>query len=75
MGTLYRFYFRRLLPMVGGLISGDRGAYAYLPASVERFATPDELAALLAGAGFVDVVSRRLTGGIAWLHRGRKAAA
>ena len=61
-----------MLPRLGGLISGDRGAYAYLPASVERFARPDELAALMRQAGFTDVRSRRLTGGIAWLHRGRK---
>jgi demethylmenaquinone methyltransferase / 2-methoxy-6-polyprenyl-1,4-benzoquinol methylase len=72
LGALYRFYFRSVLPRLGGLISGDRGAYAYLPASVERFARPDELAALLRQAGFSDVRSRRLTGGIAWLHRGRK---
>jgi len=72
MGSLYRFYFRSVLPRLGGLISGDRGAYAYLPASVERFARPEELAALLRQAGFDDVRSRRLTGGIAWLHRGRK---
>ncbi len=72
LGALYRFYFRSLLPRLGGLISGDRGAYAYLPASVERFATPEELAGLMQRAGFTDVQSRRLTGGIAWLHRGRK---
>ena len=72
MGSLYRFYFRSVLPRLGGLSSGDRGAYAYLPASVERFARPEELAALLRQAGFDDVRSRRLTGGIAWLHRGRK---
>jgi len=72
LGSLYRFYFRSVLPRLGGLISGDRGAYAYLPASVERFARPEELAALLRQAGFDDVRSRRLTGGIAWLHRGRK---
>ena len=57
---------------LGGLISGDRGAYAYLPASVERFARPEELAALMEQAGFADVLSRRLTGGIAWLHRGAR---
>ena len=59
----------------GGLVSGDRGAYAYLPASVERFATPQELAGLMQQAGFADVVSRPLTAGIAYLHRGRKAEA
>jgi len=74
LGALYRFYFRSVLPRLGGLISGDRGAYSYLPASVERFAAPEELAGLMARAGFTDVQSRRLTGGIAWLHRGRKGA-
>ena len=75
MGRLYRFYFRSVLPRLGGLISGDRGAYAYLPASVERFATPQELAELMKQAGFLDVVSRPLTAGIAYLHRGRKPEA
>jgi demethylmenaquinone methyltransferase/2-methoxy-6-polyprenyl-1,4-benzoquinol methylase len=75
MGRVFRFYFRSVLPRLGGLISGDRGAYAYLPASVERFATPDELASLLERAGFAQVTSRPLTGGIAWLHRGRAGAA
>lgn len=75
LGTAYRFYFRSVLPRLGGLVSGDRGAYSYLPASVERFATPQELAALLERAGFTDVSSRPLTGGVAWLHRGRKPGA
>jgi demethylmenaquinone methyltransferase/2-methoxy-6-polyprenyl-1,4-benzoquinol methylase len=74
-GWLFRVYFRSVLPRLGGLISGDRGAYGYLPASVERFAAPEELAALVARAGFEDVESRPLTGGIAWLHRGRKQGA
>ena len=68
-------YFTRVLPRIGGLISGDRGAYAYLPASVERFASPDELSELMARAGFVDITRRRLTGGVAWLHRGARPAA
>jgi demethylmenaquinone methyltransferase/2-methoxy-6-polyprenyl-1,4-benzoquinol methylase len=75
LGRLFRFYFRSVLPRLGGLISGDRGAYAYLPASVERFATPGELAGLMERAGFEAVASRPLTGGIAWLHRGRAGAA
>jgi len=75
LGRLYRFYFRSVLPRLGGLISGDRGAYAYLPASVERFATPQELASLMQQAGFADLVSRPLTGGVAYLHRGVKGSA
>ena len=71
-GSLFRLYFRTVLPRLGGLVSGDRGAYAYLPASVERFASPQELASLMERAGFTEIESRPLTGGIAWLHRGRK---
>jgi len=75
LGRAYRLYFTRVLPRIGGLVSGDRGAYAYLPASVERFASPDELSELMARAGFVDITRRRLTGGVAWLHRGARPAA
>jgi len=73
-GRLYRYYFRRILPWVGGLVSGDRGAYSYLPASVERFPAPAELQALLEGAGFANVRLRALTGGVAYLYRAEKAA-
>jgi demethylmenaquinone methyltransferase/2-methoxy-6-polyprenyl-1,4-benzoquinol methylase len=72
-GLAYRFYFRHVLPRLGGLVSGDASAYAYLPASVARFPTPDAFAGLMAEAGFVDVRWRPLTGGIACLHRGEKA--
>jgi len=74
LGRLYRLYFTRVLPVVGGLVSGDRGAYAYLPASVQRFASPDELSNLMARVGYTDVWRRRLTAGIAYLHRGSRPA-
>lgn len=70
MGVGYRFYFRHVLPRVGGLISGDASAYAYLPASVAKFATPEAFQALLAEAGFAGLTRRRLTFGIAHLWRG-----
>ncbi len=73
LGLLYRTYARHVLPRVGGWISGDRGAYAYLPASVERFATPAELGALMQQAGFADVRWRPLTGGVAHLFQGDRA--
>ena len=73
LGRLYRLYFRQVLPRIGGLVS-DRSAYAYLPASVERFATPAAFAALMAEAGFTDVRFVPLTGGIAHLYRGEKRA-
>jgi len=69
-GMAYRFYFRRVLPLLGGLVSGDASAYAYLPASVERFPRPDAFGGLMEEAGFADVRWRALTGGIACLHRG-----
>jgi demethylmenaquinone methyltransferase / 2-methoxy-6-polyprenyl-1,4-benzoquinol methylase len=53
-GALYNLYFRRILPIVGGMISGDRAAYRYLPASVERFPRSPQMLALMAEAGFTD---------------------
>jgi len=73
-GVAYRFYFRRVLPRLGGIVSGEASAYAYLPASVARFPTPDAFAGLMREAGFEDVRWRPLTGGIACLHRGEKAS-
>jgi demethylmenaquinone methyltransferase/2-methoxy-6-polyprenyl-1,4-benzoquinol methylase len=75
LGTLYRFYFGRVLPRIGGFLSGDASAYAYLPASVERFLRPEALGALMTAAGFEGVAWRRLTGGIAYLHSGFRPAA
>ena len=74
LGVLYRRYFHRVLPRVGALVSGDRAAYTYLPASVARFPTPEAFAALMERAGFTGVRWRLLTGGIACLHRGERPA-
>lgn len=51
-GTLYRWYFRGVLPRIGGWLSGDRAAYTYLPNSVSRFFRPAELSALLTSTGY-----------------------
>ncbi|HUE03613.1 MAG TPA: bifunctional demethylmenaquinone methyltransferase/2-methoxy-6-polyprenyl-1,4-benzoquinol methylase UbiE [Bryobacteraceae bacterium] len=67
-GALYRFYSRRVLPAVGGALSGSRDAYAYLPESVRKFPAPAELAGMLRAAGFSRVEFERLTGGIVALH-------
>ena len=69
---LFNFYFTRVLPRVGGLVSGSRGAYEYLPDSVSRFPDQAGLAALLRAAGFERVVFENLTGGIAALHTGAR---
>jgi len=70
-GALYRFYSRRILPWIGGALSGSRGAYAYLPESVRKFPTADELAEGMRQAGFQDVRYEYLTLGIAALHLGQ----
>jgi demethylmenaquinone methyltransferase/2-methoxy-6-polyprenyl-1,4-benzoquinol methylase len=69
-GALYRFYSRRVLPMIGGALSGSRDAYAYLPESVRKFPGPEELAEMMRAAGFARVDFKRLTGGIVALHVG-----
>ncbi len=73
IGELYRFYFLRILPRLGAMISGVDGAYKYLPDSVESFPKPDELLALIANAGFEKGEYRLLSGGIAVLLLARAA--
>lgn len=72
MGKLYRIYFKHVLPAVGTLISGVRGPYAYLPASVERFPSPEQMLERMRRAGFRDASWTPYTFGIAGLYRGRK---
>jgi demethylmenaquinone methyltransferase/2-methoxy-6-polyprenyl-1,4-benzoquinol methylase len=71
--TLYLWYFRRVLPLIGRLISGHRGAYTYLPASVGAFPPPAEFMTLLRHAGFTDVRAVPLTFGIVYLYTAAKA--
>jgi demethylmenaquinone methyltransferase/2-methoxy-6-polyprenyl-1,4-benzoquinol methylase len=72
LGAAYRLYFTHVLPRIGGWVSGDAGAYAYLPASVARFARPAEFGALMGEAGFDRVSWSPLTGGIAHLYIGER---
>jgi demethylmenaquinone methyltransferase/2-methoxy-6-polyprenyl-1,4-benzoquinol methylase len=53
-GALYNIYFHRIVPAVGGWISGERAAYEYLPASVQRFPRPPLMLQLMRDAGFTD---------------------
>jgi demethylmenaquinone methyltransferase/2-methoxy-6-polyprenyl-1,4-benzoquinol methylase len=69
---LYPFYFKRVLPWVGGLISGDRGAYAYLPESVSQFPLAEDYERMCKKAGLEKVRSKRLTSGIASIISGTK---
>ena len=71
--ALYLFYFRRLLPWVGGLVSRHQVAYRYLPASVLAFPEPAELTRLLQTAGFESVRWHTYTGGIVAVHVAERA--
>jgi demethylmenaquinone methyltransferase/2-methoxy-6-polyprenyl-1,4-benzoquinol methylase len=70
--SIYLWYFRRVLPRIGRLLSKHTEAYAYLPASVSAFLTPDAFTALLRSTGFRPVSVDRLTFGVVYLYVGRK---
>jgi demethylmenaquinone methyltransferase/2-methoxy-6-polyprenyl-1,4-benzoquinol methylase len=70
--ALFQFYFTKVLPRFGGLISGSKSAYQYLPDSVSRFPDQLELASIMKEAGFENISFRNLTGGIAALHLGTR---
>ncbi len=71
-GGAFRFYFHRILPKLGGIVSGNAQAYGYLPGSVARFPRPAELASLMGGHGFTEVRAQRWTGGIVALHTAQR---
>ena len=71
--TMYLWYFKYLLPLVGRAISKHSDAYSYLPESVMNFPAGEAFADLLRSAGFDDVRSQPLTFGIVWLYIARKA--
>ncbi len=70
--SLAAVYCTRLLPRIGGMLSGSRSAYEYLPDSVSRFPDQETLAAMMRTAGFAEVTFQNLTGGIAAMHTGRR---
>ena len=70
---VFNFYFNQVLPRIGGLVSGSRGAYEYLPDSVSKFPAQKALVELMRETGFTSVEYTNLTGGIAAIHTGVKA--
>jgi demethylmenaquinone methyltransferase/2-methoxy-6-polyprenyl-1,4-benzoquinol methylase len=72
MAGLFRFYFKNILPRIGGAISGSAEAYKYLPSSVSKFPSPPELAALTERCGFRDVRIASWNFGSVILHSGRR---
>lgn len=69
---LFNFYFTTVLPRIGGAVSGSRGAYEYLPDSVQKFPDQKKLVTMLEETGFDGARYRNLTGGIAAIHVGIK---
>ncbi|MBQ6188337.1 MAG: bifunctional demethylmenaquinone methyltransferase/2-methoxy-6-polyprenyl-1,4-benzoquinol methylase UbiE [Prevotella sp.] len=69
----YKLYFLHILPFVGGLVSGNRNAYRYLPESVLRFPKPDEVCRMLKEAGFRDVEAKAFTFGLCRMFTGIKS--
>ena len=70
--SFVHFYNWRLLPWIGGLVSGSRGAYQYLPDSISKFPNQETLASMMRAAGFADVSFENLSGGVAAVHIGRR---
>ena len=73
LAAAYGFYSRAILPTIGGMISGSKDAYTYLPESVRKFPDADGLADQMRDAGFVNVRFRRMTFGIVALHLGDRS--
>jgi demethylmenaquinone methyltransferase/2-methoxy-6-polyprenyl-1,4-benzoquinol methylase len=72
LARLYGFYSRNILPTIGGLISGSKEAYSYLPESVRKFPGAADLADQMRVAGFANVRFERMTAGIVALHLGQR---
>ncbi len=70
---LYDFYSFRIMPLLGQMIAGSKQAYTHLPESIRTFPLPDKLSEILENTGFCDVSYRRLTNGIAVVHKGIKS--
>ena len=68
----YKLYFLNILPMIGGMVSGNRGAYEYLPASVLNFPAPDKFIPMMYEAGFSQVRHHSLTLGVCRMYVGIK---
>ena len=68
----FLFFFNKIVPFVGGLISGQRDAYTYLPQSVNEFLTPDEVKAIMERAGLREVTYQRLMLSTVAIHVGVK---
>jgi demethylmenaquinone methyltransferase / 2-methoxy-6-polyprenyl-1,4-benzoquinol methylase len=69
---LFEFYFHRILPRIGGIISGSRSAYTYLPKSVGNFPDQKSLSAMMRAAGYSNVCYHNLLSGVAAVYLGER---
>ncbi len=69
---LYKLYFLNILPAVGGLVSGNKGAYRYLPASVLKFPAPKKFLEMMTACGFTGVKAKAFTFGICRMYSGTR---
>lgn len=67
-GKLHLYYLKKIIPFLGGLVTGERDAYSYLAASIEAFPTPEELASMILSSGFSSVSVHIFTFGAVSLH-------
>lgn len=72
LGPLFRFFFHRVMPLIGGLLSGSRGAYSYLPESVDNFPNAHDLADRMRTVGLEDVTYTLLGFGTVAIHSGKR---
>ncbi len=71
-GPVFRFFFGKILPLIGGVLAGDRSAYRYLPESVEAFPNAHDLAERMTAAGLADVGYTLYGFGTVAIHTGSK---
>lgn len=73
VGTLVKWYYMNVMPFVGKLIAGDKGAYTYLPKTILEFPDGEQFCSMMREAGFVEVGFRSLTFNMVNLYYGKKA--
>jgi len=69
---LYNFYFKRILPLIGRMVSKDTAAYTYLPASVQAFPDGENFAAIMREVGFKEIKIHKVSFGIATIYHAKK---
>jgi len=72
ISQLYNFYFKNVLPKIGRMVSKDKAAYTYLPASVEAFPDGEDFLAILKSIGFKNTACKNLTFGVSTIYTGQK---